>query len=218
LVFSVFFFKKELIMATPSGRTSARTSARTSSKRMASAGGGGWRNSPIVGIVLGIVILIAVISLIKSQVGGGDSLIPANFPHTYLAEVDNGNYGALLIVRGQNSRPTPFTENGKEYWSAYICSAENCPGRAEDGKPYLFAGKLEKLPSQPMPEGAPDGYIPEDQYKQIECPLCRDAQDKARGSKKGDFQPYNVSYYQTEEGEKIIEKIREEYRKRATGR
>jgi hypothetical protein len=182
---------------------------------MAAGDGGSWKNSPLVGMVLGIVIVVALISLIGSTFSdGSDSLVPSNFPNTYLAEADDGNYGAVLIVRGREARAVPFTEGGKEYWEAYICRAEVCPGR-KDGKDYIFAAKRVPLENPTPPPGdLPEGYTPQIEYQQIECPLCKEARATAKKSERENFQ-FNADRYQTEEGLKIIDEIREAYRKQS---
>lgn len=83
------------------------------------------------------------------------SILPNDFPHAYLAEGDDGDYDAILVKRGNRATRTPFTENGKRYWEAYICDNEACPGRAankQKGKgdrPYIFAAKRPDTPPPP---------------------------------------------------------------------
>lgn len=144
------------------------------------------------------------------------SILPDDFPHAYLAEGDDGDYDAILVKRGNRATRTPFTENGKRYWEAYICDNEACPGRAankQKGKgdrPYIFAAKR---PDTPPPPPANE----EEAIMMIEvlCPQCKAAYDKAPATEKDRFEPTMVEHYLTEEGMKILEKIREEYRRRS---
>lgn len=143
------------------------------------------------------------------------SILPNNFPHAFLATEDDGDYDAILIKRGIRSTPTPFTENGKEYWEAYVCHNESCPGRAaikQQGKgdrPYIFAAKRPPVPATIDDEAAIA-------MTQVFCPKCQEAHDKAAPKEKDCFDPTVVEHYMTEEAIKIIEKIREEYRRRAS--
>ncbi|MBP5231949.1 MAG: hypothetical protein J6333_00920 [Planctomycetes bacterium] len=194
-------------------------------KKVGSGGDAAWKHSPIVGGALGVVILLCLIMVIRTLTGsgGGGSILPDTFPHAYLAEEDNGKYDAILIKRGSKSVPTPFTENGKEYWEAYICHNANCPGRAQGKKgkespPYIFAGKRPKMPEPPANgENGQGPSMPDMSMMQIFCPKCKAAYDKASAKKKATFDLTAVEHYQTEEAQQELEKIRAEYRKRSGG-
>ena len=204
----------------------SRNSTRSTRKHKSVKGGdAAWKHSPLVGGALGVVILICLIMVISTLTGsgGGGSILPDDFPHAYLAEADNGNYEAVLIKRGKRSTPTPFTENGKEYWEAYVCHNASCPGRApgkkgKDGLPYIFAGKRPKLPDPPASGDGQGAPMPDMSMMQIFCPKCKAAYDKATSAKKkAAIDLTAVEHYQTEEAQKMLEKIREEYRKRSGG-
>lgn len=202
----------------------------TRSTRKHKGGGGGdaaWKHSPLVGGALAVVILICVIMIVRTMfgVGGADSVLPDDFPHAYLAEEDNGNYDAILIKRGSKSIQAPFTENGKEYWDAYVCHNEACPGRGpakkgskEGGRPYIFAGKHAPMPEPPAEGGEGQEAPPPDMaMTQIVCPKCKAAYDKASPKKKAAFDLTMVEHYQTEEALKKLQEIRDEFRKRSGG-
>lgn len=206
----------------------SRNSTRSTHKHKGGGGDAAWKHSPIVGGALAVVIVICVIMIIRTMLGAGNttSVLPDNFPHAYLAEEDNGNYDAILIKRGNKSFSTPFTENGKEYWEAYVCHNEACPGRtggkgkkgAQEGRPYIFAAKRPPQPEPPAESG--DGQEPPMQemaMPQIACPKCKAAYDKASPKKKAAFDLTACEHYQTEEAQQMLEKIRDEYHKRTGG-
>ena len=215
----------------------SRNSVRSS--RKSKKGGGGdaaWKHSPLVGGALGVVILICIVLVIRTMTGGGGggSILPDTFPHAYLAEEDNGNYDKILIKRGSRGVTTPFTENGKEYWEAYICHNESCPGRTggkdgqaagkdgkkkggKGGRPFIFAAKRPKLPDPPASGDGRPPAMQDMSMMHIYCPKCKAAYDKASPKKKASFDLFAVEHYQTEEAQKELEKIRNEYRKRSGG-
>lgn len=179
-------------------------------------GGGAWKNSPLVGVALGVVI-IACLSYVGYCFYGpvnNDSALPENYPHAFLAEKDNGNYDAILVKRGRRDAPTPFTENGKEYWPAYICSNPDCPGR-KNGKPYIFAAVMRPPAEETAPPTAPDA--PDAPTSTTVCPKCKEAMDKAKGANRSRYDLTAVERYNTPEGLEIIKKIREDYHKNNPG-
>ncbi|MBP5232656.1 MAG: hypothetical protein J6333_04560 [Planctomycetes bacterium] len=178
--------------------------------------GGAWKNSPLVGIALGVVIIacLGYIVYYFFGSGGNDSILPDNFPHAYLAAQDDGNYDAVLIKRGRRDTPTPFTENGKEYWPAYVCHNPTCPGLKGD-KHFIFAA-VRPPQENPAPNAAPaSGH--EAMPAPIVCPQCKAAMEKAKNANRSQYDMTAVERYQTNEGAEILNKIREEYRKNNRG-
>lgn len=180
--------------------------------------GGAWKNSPLVGVALGAVIIACVGYIVYYFYGPArnDSILPANFPHAFLAAADDGNYDAILIKRGKREVPTPFTENGKEYWPAFVCVNPSCPG-LKGGKPYIFAAVQAPSP-EPAPDAATDANDapgPESTAASTVCPKCKEALEKAKGANRPQFDMTAVERYNTPEGTEILNKIRDEYRKNA---
>lgn len=173
----------------------------------------GWKKSKLLAVVLVLVIVWALYSIISGGDSGG-SRLPKDFPRTFIAEQDNGNYEAVLIERGEKSPVMPIVKDGKQYWEAYICMNEHCPGRAKtpDKKPYVFASVVPEMPPQPAnPEGEPPmEYI----HFEVACPLCKDQQAKVQTQYKVLFDPQNIARYTTPEAEEMINKMREEFRKK----
>lgn len=172
----------------------------------------GWKKSKLLAVVLVLVIVWALYSIIS----GGDSSsgrLPKDFPRTFIAEVDNGNYDAVLIERGDKSPVLPIVKDGKKYWEAYICMNEHCPGRANtpDKKPYVFASVVPEMPPQPEnPEEGGGEYF----HFEVACPLCKEQQAKTAIQYKALFDPQNIARYTTPEAEEMINKMREEFRNR----
>lgn len=207
----------------------AKVSSKSSSKsvrkkkKKGSGGDAAWKHSPVVGILLVAVIGFCIYRIIFDDGGIGESLIPDNFPHTYLAVEDNGKREAVIIKRGKKEVKTPFTENGKQYWEAYLCHNENCPGRPKTvGKkkkkkdadaevpPFIFAGARPEIKKKEGEENKEPEY-----GIQTFCPKCKAAYAKASKKKKQEYDLGAIERYQTDEALKIIEQIRAEYRKRA---
>lgn len=195
-------------------RAGSRSSSRSRrSSRGRSSGGGSWKNSPILKVVLVVIILLCIVNLIVHLAGGGGSSrnsIPSDFPHTFIAAEDDGKYDSVIIKRGRMSPKPPIDENGKQYWAAYICMNERCPGREQTGgKPYVFAAVVNTPTDAPANGDMP----PPEMYMETKCPLCADMYNKVRKEYKQYFDPINVQRYQTEEAKEIIKKIRERYRR-----
>jgi hypothetical protein len=68
---------------------------------------------------------------------------------------------SALVFRGGEPLDVPFKSkhNQRWYWNAYVCRAENCPGRHEGERLPIF-------PGLPANDPKDDG---------IACPLCRAA-------------------------------------------
>ena len=183
--------------------------------------GGAWKHSPVVGVVLGVVIVACIGYIIYYFFGsaGSDSILPDNFPHSYLAVADNGNYDALLIKRGRRDTSTPFTENGKEYWGAYICRNPSCPG-LKNNRPFIFAGVRVQVETPASgANAAPRGH--DAMAAPMFCPKCKEMMDKDKDKNKNagraQYDITAVERYNTPEGVEILNKIREEYRKKNRG-
>jgi len=192
-------------------RAMSRSSSR--SRKKSSGGGSGWKNSPIVKVVLIVVIIGCLLNLLYSLTSGGGSNnpIPDDFPRTFIAASDNGSYNAVIIKRSKTPPKTPILEGGKEYWDAYICLNEKCPGRKiTGGKPFIFAAVMQTPPNQGNGPETP----PMDVFMDATCPECKVAYNKVSKEYKSLFDPINVQRYQTEEALKIIEQIREKFKKK----
>lgn len=116
--------------------------------------------------------------------------IPADFPRTFIAIEDNGNYSAVLVKHGAKTPALPFTENSKTYWPALICLNAACPGRDPQGKDYIFAGVIT------------NGKI-------TGCPLCAQAKEKAAEKDKAAYNPENFSRYLLPQAQEILRGIRQ---------
>lgn len=142
------------------------------------------------------------------------SRLPSDFPRTFIAEEDNGNYEAVLVERGDKTPNLPIVKDGKNYWEAYICMNEQCPGRAKtpDKKPYVFASVVPEMPPQSAnPVGEPTmEYI----HFEVFCPLCKEWQKNAPPQEKERIDPQNISRYMTPEAEAMINRLREEFRQK----
>lgn len=135
------------------------------------------------------------------------SRLPSDFPRTFIAEEDNGNYVAVLVERGDKSPVVPIVKDGKKYWEAYACMNEQCPGRAKtpDKKPYVFASVV------PEQTANQQGYF----HFEIVCPLCDEQQKKVPPQDKMLFDPQNIARYTTPEAEAMISRMREEFRRKS---
>lgn len=176
-----------------------------------------WKKSKLLAGVLFLVIIVCLYFMISNATSsGGSSTIPSNFPRTYLAVEDAGNYGAVLEYRSSKPPELPIEKDGKKYYDAYICQNEKCPGRGADGKPYIFA----ILPPPPMPAPGPDGAAPQGAPEmmpgmpELFCPLCKKKYDSVKPKDQAQYDPTHIERYQTEEAIQMINKIREEFMKK----
>lgn len=210
--------------------------AKKKKKSSKKGGDAAWKHSPVVGIVLVLLIVGCILYTLSALGGGGGgSLLPDNFPHAYLAAADDGKYEAVLVKPGKNETKVPFAENGKEYWQAFVCMNENCPGRqqaktasasktkkktkkegdAPAGKPYIFAyveKPMANPPAESVPEGA-EGEAPV-MLEPPQCPKCREAYKKASAKRKVLYEMSSAERYYTPEGMKILDLIRDDLRKK----
>jgi hypothetical protein len=111
--------------------------------------------------------------------------LPANFPNAYLAPADNGHRDLLKVWRGRVPPAPPIAIDGVDCWPAYTCWSSQCPYLAKEGHPWIFAyGNSSTAPA----DGGPAGW----------CVHC---------SKAGK-DPTDVHFATTDEGERILERIR----------
>lgn len=109
--------------------------------------------------------------------------IPSDFPHPFIAPVDNGNIEAVVVVR---ARMAPFGAqqiDGVERWPAWRCDHAACPGRRGD-QPFVFA------------------YGEPGRGASMVCPAC------VAG---GIEDPTQIRPYATPEGEAILSEVRAKY-------
>lgn len=190
----------------------------TSGKRAArrSASGGTWKKSKAAAGIL-VFAIVCVWIWIFSWLFGSPAPTYENFPWTYIAE---GEGEEVLILRADSDQKkrAPFQKDGKIYWDAYQCNNPDCPGRGEDGKPYVFPHVI-PFQKKRLEEGKPPELTPEEMREMEEsgdmmmmeemmfaepfCPLC----DRAR------LDPYNVQPYDTPEGKKMKQEVMKRYRK-----
>ncbi len=148
-----------------------------------------------------------VVSKEMNQNHRAGTTIPEYFPRSYLAVQDDGNYGAVLIQRSSKPAELPIVENGKEYYEAYICLNEKCPGRAKTGnKPYIFAIP----PAKPVK--TEEGAMPS--YPDLVCPLCKEKYSTVKPQEQAAYDPTHIERYQTEEAIQIINDIRDQFMKK----
>jgi len=112
--------------------------------------------------------------------------LPSDFPNAYLAPADNGHRELMKIWRGRVPPTPPMSIDGVDCWPAYTCTSSRCPYKAKEGYQWYFAyGYSAELPAD---NGGPASW----------CVQC---------SKAG-IDPMNVYFATTDDGEKILERVR----------
>lgn len=182
-----------------------------------------WKKSKALAALLMVVIGICLYMMLLGGTSGSSTSIPDNFPRAYIAVEDAGNYEAILEVRGSKPPEVPVDKDGKKYYDAYVCLNEVCPGRAKTGgKPYIFAILPPPMPALgpdgnpvPGPDGAP-GAMPG--MQEMYCPLCKQKFDSVKPKDQAQYDPTHIERYQSQEAVEIINKIRDEYMKKNSGK
>ncbi len=112
-------------------------------------------------------------------------------PRTFMQVKDNGRYDNFLVRKIGQEPVVPFLDKGEEYWQAFVCKNEKCPGRAlNGGKSYVFAGVVE------------NGEI-------TGCPLCAAEYAKAAPEVRNDYDPHNFRRYYLPEAVEMIKEFQQ---------
>lgn len=64
--------------------------------------------------------------------------IPEDFPHTWIAQADDGKADKVVIIRARNEPDQPYEKDGVKLFHAFACLNPKCPGRKND-QPFIFA-------------------------------------------------------------------------------
>ncbi|MHC4885704.1 MAG: hypothetical protein ACYTGH_11540 [Planctomycetota bacterium] len=175
-----------------------------SRRRKARGGGGsdaGWKKSK--GLAVGLVVGILVLWIY--MFGGGSSHEIPKIPQAYWDSEAKAVFVTDEPLRGYPPYEHPKTGDDS-LWEAWTCTNEKCKEKGEDGKPPIFP-RIVKLPKgvEPPAEGEEPSMEFEQAYMEAEMSM-----PKCKHCKKEEF----ATRYMTPEAQKIIEEIREKYKKK----
>lgn len=200
--------------------------------RRGRSSGGAWKNSPILGVVLAVLIILALVSVARTLFGGssGNEFILHNFPYQWISldsadELQKGmdsedGFTATIIRYDNNNVPSdlPFERDGHWWWRAYQCNSDKCPWLAKNRGPYIFPGVASSVMAGRLAwaqEGYPRGISnpetgempPEEEAKEKRYSELNEVSVECFQCAKAKLDAYNVGEYNDAEGTKMIEDL-----------